>query len=86
MCLKAKTGEIVWEQRIPGKYSASPVYADEKLYLLSDKGVSTIIEAGPVFKIIAKNNIGEDCKASYAISDGKIIIRAENHLYGISGK
>jgi outer membrane protein assembly factor BamB len=84
MCLLAKTGEIVWEQRLGGRYSASPVYADGKIYFLSEKGVTTIIEASPVFKEIAKNDIGEQfCKASSAISDGKILIRAEKHLYCI---
>jgi outer membrane protein assembly factor BamB len=86
MCLQAKTGEIVWQQRIPGKYAASPVYADGKIYFLSEKGTSTVIEAGPVFKIIAENKIEELCKASYAIANGKIIIRAEKHLYGIGNK
>jgi len=36
-----------------------------------------------VFSVLAKNEIGEGCKASYAISNGKIIIRAEKHLYCI---
>ena len=71
------------EQRLAGKYAASPLYADGKIYFLSEKGISTIIEAGPVFNVIAKNEIGERCKASYAISNGKIIIRAEKHLYCI---
>jgi outer membrane protein assembly factor BamB len=80
----AKTGEIIWEERLGGRYSASPVYADGKIYFLSEKGITTIIEAGPVLKVIAKNDIGEQfCKASYAISDGKILIRAEKHLYCI---
>jgi outer membrane protein assembly factor BamB len=84
MCLLAKTGEIIWEERLGGRYSASPVYADGKIYFLSEKGITTIIEAGPVLKVIAKNDIGEQfCKASYAISDGKILIRAEKHLYCI---
>jgi outer membrane protein assembly factor BamB len=85
MCLSAKTGEIIWEQSLGGgRYSASPVYADGKIYFLSNKGVTTIIEAGPVFKEIAKNDIGESCRASYAISNGKILIRGEKHLFCIS--
>jgi outer membrane protein assembly factor BamB len=86
MCLLAKTGEIVWEQRLGGRYSSSPVYADGNIYFLSEKGISTVIEAGPVFKEIAKNEINESCKASIAISKGKIIIRGEKNLYCIGEK
>jgi hypothetical protein len=85
MCLLAKTGKIIWEQRLGGgRYAASPVYADGKIYFLSDKGISTIIEAGPEFKEIAKNEIGESCRASYAISNGKILIRGEKHLFCVT--
>jgi outer membrane protein assembly factor BamB len=84
MCLSAKTGEIIWEHRLGGgRYSASPVYADGKIYFLSNKGVTTIIEAGPFYKETAKNDIEEDCRASFAISNGKILIRGDKHLYCI---
>lgn len=84
MCLQAKSGQIIWEERLPGNYAASPTYADDKIYFLSDKGVSTIIEAGPVYKQIEQNSIGEPCRASYAISNGKILIRSEKHLFCIA--
>jgi len=59
------------------------VYADGNIYFLSERGVSTVIEAGSNFNVIAKSEIGALCRASYAISDGKIIIRGEKHLYCI---
>jgi outer membrane protein assembly factor BamB len=82
-CIRAATGEIVWAERLGGRHSASPVWADGKVYFLSEQGRTTVIESGPTFKIIARNEIGEKCCASPAISRRQIFIRSENTLYCI---
>jgi outer membrane protein assembly factor BamB len=81
MCLKGETGEIVWQERIGGNFSASPVSAEGKLYCLSDAGETTVLEAGSEFKVVAKNTLGEKCQASMAISQGRLFIRTERNLY-----
>jgi outer membrane protein assembly factor BamB len=45
MCLEFKTGKIVWESRNPGKGSIS--YADGMLYVRSERGAVTLVEANP---------------------------------------
>ena len=80
-CLRGATGEVLWRQRLRGPFSASPVWADGKIYLLSEKGTTTIVEAGPQFTQVAENEIGEKCCASPAISSGNIFIRSERALY-----
>ena len=54
-----------------------------KIYFLNEKGRAAVIEAGPQFKKIAENELGEKCLASPAISEGKLFIRAETNLYCI---
>ncbi len=83
MCLQGATGEIVWQERIGGNFSASPVYAEGRIYFLSDAGETTVIEAGPQFKVVAKNALGEKCQASMAVSRGQLFIRTEKNLYAI---
>ncbi|MCH8995017.1 MAG: PQQ-binding-like beta-propeller repeat protein [Chloroflexi bacterium] len=86
-CFTAKTGEIVWQNRIGGKHSSSPVYVDGKIYFLSEaEGECVIIEAGPEFRVIARNSIGEKCKASIAVCRGNLIIRSESHLFCIGDR
>ena len=80
-CLKADTGEVVWNERVSGGFSASPVHADGKLYLLDNNGDTTVIEAGPQFKVLAKNPLSEPTQASMAVSGGRLFIRTEKHLY-----
>lgn len=85
-CLKAATGEIIWQERLGGNFSASPVSAEGHIYFVSDEGETTIIEAGPTFKVLAKNPLGEKVQASPAISQGHIFIRTEKNLFRIGAK
>ena len=82
-CLKAATGKVIWRERLGDRCSASPVWADGKIYFLSDKGTTTVISDGAEFKVLAKNELNENCKASPAISQQLIFIRSVEHLYCI---
>jgi outer membrane protein assembly factor BamB len=85
-CMKAETGEIIWQERIGGNFSASPVTAAGRIYLLSDEGVTTVIAAEPEFKVLAKNPLGEKVQASIAISQERLFIRTEKNLFCIGEK
>ena len=82
-CLKAATGEPVWQERVGGNFSASPVAADGRVYFLGDNGETTVIEAGPAFKVLARNPLGEKCQASLAVSQEHLFIRTAGNLYCI---
>jgi len=83
-CYQAKTGEIVWQERVGGNFSASPVFADDRIYFLNEAGETTVIEPGPEFKVLAKNKLEGRCQASTAVSQGKLFIRTEEDLYCIA--
>jgi outer membrane protein assembly factor BamB len=83
-CLDARTGEVRWQQRLGGTYSASPVYADGRIYFLSEDGVTTVIEPGAAFRLVARNELDGATLASIAIADRSIFIRTATHLYRIS--
>jgi outer membrane protein assembly factor BamB len=85
-CLDGATGKEAWRQRIGGKFSASPVWADGKLYLLSESGKTLVAECGAEYKLIAQNDLGEKCCASPAVSQGNMFIRTEKTLYCIGPK
>lgn len=83
-CFRADDGEIVWQERIGGKHASSPVYADGKIYFLTEAdGESILIEPGNKLKVIARNKLNEICKASVAVSQGSLFIRTEHNLYRI---
>jgi outer membrane protein assembly factor BamB len=82
-CVEAKTGEIVWQQRIGGEYSASPVYADGKIWLFSEEGKTTVFKPGRTFEKLAENNLDEGFLASPAIAGKAFFLRTRTHLYRI---
>ena len=86
--LDLKTGRVVYgpERLRPGTYSASPVLADGRIYVTSEEGVTSVYKAGPAFQLLAENVIDEYTLSSPAVSNGRIYLRTDNHLYAIGGR
>jgi outer membrane protein assembly factor BamB len=82
-CLDAKTGKEHWTEKVGGKFSASPIFANGKIYYQTEKGLGLIFEAGKTYKEVARNDLKEPTLASYAVGDGAIFIRTGKHLYRI---
>ena len=82
-CVDAATGDEVWQERIPGAYSASPVYAAGRVYFFSEDGTTTVIEAGRAFKMLARNKLDDGFMASPAIAGQAFFLRTRTHLYRI---
>jgi len=81
LCLDAKTGEILGRRRIGGNHSASPVYAEGRIYFLSEACETTIVEATPDMPPVATNALPGTCKASLAPSGGHLFLRTDSTLY-----
>ena len=84
-CLDAKTGALHWQERLGGNHSASPVFADGRIYFLSEEGVATVIAPGKTFRKLAVNELDGATLASIAVAHGSIFIRSLTHLYRIAG-
>ena len=86
-CVNAKTGEKIYgpEQTGIGRTSSSPILADGKLYLISESAETAVVQAGPEFKLLAKNALdGSYTLSTPAFVDNEIILRTGKHLYCIS--
>jgi outer membrane protein assembly factor BamB len=83
--LEAKTGAIVYgpERLKPGTYSSSPILAGDRIYVLNEDGLTTVIKSGRQFQVLAENPLGEYVLGSAAASNGQIFIRTGQHLYCI---
>ena len=83
--LDNKTGAVVYgPQRLkPGTYSSSPVLAGDRIYVLNEDGLTTVIKSGREFQVLAENPLGEYVLGSPAASDGQLFIRTGQHLYCI---
>lgn len=85
-CIEAKTGEMIWQQRIGGEYSASPVYAGGRIWLFSEDGKTSVIRAGRTFELLAENQLDDGFLASPAIAGKAFYLRTRTHLYRIEKK
>ncbi len=82
-CADAKTGQVHWNERLGGGFSASPILAEGRIYFQNEEGVGYVLKGGRQFDVIAKNELGERTLASYAVDDGTLYIRGAEHLYRI---
>lgn len=83
-CLDAVNGERHYlKNRLPGglNFSASPVGAADRIYLLSEEGTTVVVKRGPNLEVLATNSIDEECFASPAIVGSEILLRGDKHLY-----
>ena len=83
-CLDAHSGSVVWQKRLSGDFTASPVAAGANLLLTNEADVTWIINAAATqYEEVAQNPLGEPVFASPAISQGRIFIRGAKHLFCI---
>lgn len=83
-CYNAEKGDTLWTHYFMNPFYASPVIADDMVYLLDRSGVMHIIKAGTPFKLLGEASLGEGADCSPAFSDKKIYIRGYKNLYCIS--
>ena len=80
-CINAKTGEILWTEKVKGKYHSSPIYADGKVYFSSIRGKVTVLKHGPEYELLAENELDGEIWATPAILRDRILIRTSEYLY-----
>ena len=85
-CVDASTGDLHWQERIGGNFSASPVFADGKIYVQDETGKGTVLRPGKKFQRLAENAFGEATLASYCVGDGAIFLRTEKNLYKVASR
>ena len=85
-CVEAKTGTMVWQSRIGGTFSASPLYAAGRIYVFDEDGKATVLDAGREFKVLAENHLDNGFMASPAVAGDALFLRTSKDVYRIEGK
>lgn len=81
MCMDAKTGDMIWKEKLKGAFSASPVLVGENIYVPNEAGVTYVLKAGRAFQVVAANDLGDGGFATPAICGGRIYLRTLHRLY-----
>ena len=82
-CVEARTGKVVWTERVQGNYSAAPLYADGRIYVCSEEGKVALLAPAREFKLLAENKFDDGFMASPAVSGKALFLRTKTHLYRI---
>lgn len=85
-CLDAKTGAEHYRERIGGNYSASPTFADGKIYVHNREGLTTVLKPGKQFTVLEKNQLPGKIFASLAAVDHALYLRTDTALYRLENK
>lgn len=83
-----KKGQEIWQERLKkGKYWASPIAGDGKVFVFNDEGICTVVQAGgETATVLATNDIKEEIMGTPAIADGAIYIQTVTGIYCIAKK
>jgi len=82
-CLDSDTGETHWRKRIPGNYSASPVFANGHVFFFSHEGTVTAVKASAEPSALIESAIDDQLMASPAILSDSVLLRTRHKLYCI---
>jgi outer membrane protein assembly factor BamB len=75
---------VKWKERLGGKFKASPIAAEGRIFFLNTDGVCTVVSATPRFDKLVENKLEDETLASPAVSNGRIYIRGKKSLYCIA--
>jgi len=78
-----KTGRVAGAL---GGYSASPVAAEGRIFVVSEEGKITVLRAGRDWDVMSVNDLGEGAFATPALSAGRIYVRTYEALYCFGSK
>lgn len=78
-----KDGSLLYNERGSANCSASPLYADSKLFFCDERGTTTILKPGRTFEKIAENTLPDGIMASPVAAGRNLFIRTKTHLYCI---
>jgi outer membrane protein assembly factor BamB len=86
-CYEATSGEVLWQERLGGNISASPIAAAGLAYFLGEDGSMAVVKPGRRFELAARNQVkaegDEVFRASPAPCAGQLFVRSDRALYCI---
>jgi outer membrane protein assembly factor BamB len=81
-CVNAATGAVIYRERLgaTGQYLAAPVIAADHLYLVSSKGLLTVVKSGDTFTIVHRADLKASISATPAVDQNSLYVRAEDAM------
>ena len=85
ICLDPKRDEIVWQERVGGTYSGSPICIDGKIYCIDEEGTVVVVAASPEFQLVGKTPLGDRSHSTPSVANGRLYLRTVHRLTCVLG-
>ena len=85
-CYEGQTGKKLWEKDLEMSFKASPCLVGNRIYMVNDKGLTVVIQAGAEFKELARSDLADEVMASPAFANGRIYLRTKLNLFCLGEK
>ncbi|MGC3970074.1 MAG: PQQ-binding-like beta-propeller repeat protein [Pirellulales bacterium] len=81
--LDAVSGEELYTERIGGNFSASPLFADGKVFLFREDGLSYVMKPGRTYELTQENQLDGRIMATPAAIGRTMFLRTDTAIYRI---
>jgi len=85
-CLRAASGQVLWQERLGKHFFSSPVCVAGRLFGVSSTGEVFVLAASDQFRLLARYPLGETTHSTPAVADGRMYIHTAKHLICIGGQ
>jgi len=87
VCLEVESGDVLWQERLGGDFSASPILVGDVIYATNENGMTFMFKADREFELIGKNGLGNHrVFASPVVCNGRLYLRSEQRLFCFESK
>ena len=84
-CADLSTGKLIWQIRLKGSFSATPVGSGDKLFCFNEEGLGQVVKLGDKkAEIVGESDLKETVLCTPAIGDNSIYVRSDQHLWKIA--
>lgn len=83
-CAKADDGTVLWRGRVGGSFSSSPIAVGGTVLNVSSDGEVVVIADGDAFEVLGRTPLGEECRATPAVADGRMFLRSATKLRALA--
>ena len=78
-------GQRVDQLRVDGPYSATPVAADDRLYLVNEEGTAQVVRwDGEKASLVGEGTFGEQVLSTPAVRGDALYVRSDRHLWKVA--
>lgn len=85
-CLELPGGSLLWQKRVGGNFSSSPIRVADRVYCVSVEGDVVVIAAKPEYELLGRMPLEDVCRSTPAVADGRMYLRTQSHLFSLGGK